>query len=608
MGTQKKVKFPIGVKLSLIISLLLALSLGVITVLVSYLVSADVRLTAENNNWTMNRWSADAAETILSAYKAKSLLLIRNMDALASGSWSREDTFARLSDRFFLLNPDISCIAFMGEGETASGIMINGRFRAEGNEKAQGFSRSRVSSWLESQTEALDRANHGETILFNGYPGFGSPLLIMIFPLARIEGFSFSGAAAVFFSSQSLIESVDAGDGGENHTFVVNRAGDVLVHQNRELVVSGGNLEGLAIISQARESNAANLQTLYTDGGREYFGAFQRLPAVDALVITRIESSLVFEGIKRVIARIIIISVLVLALSVFIMARYSRTISRPLKALTRAADAIEEGNYTPPLQEKTHDEIGVLTESFGAMGKGLKNFERFTNKRIVALARQGKLGRTGENRTVTICFAMIRDFELISQGMNPQNLIDLVNRFLTHIVPCVTKTGGHVDKFLTQSGVVVMALWGAAETAGSPASDAFNCIRSALMMRNALRQLNMKHLATGISLPIVKMGCGINTGEVIAGQMGSDERMEYTVIGSAVNLASRIEEPNDFFDTDILITENTQVLIGRYLVTEEMPSLEVKGRDKPLRVFSVINIKNCFGPGTMKDVRKIWRM
>jgi adenylate cyclase len=407
---------------------------------------------------------------------------------------------------------------------------------------------------------------------------------------------------------------------GQNISFVVNGRGSVLIHGDERLIRSGAALDTLPIVREALEGSAANLQTLYTgDDGLEYFGAFQRLSGLDAIVVTGIESALVFQGVAGAVRRVIIVGIVVLSLSVFFMILYSRTISRPIKTLALAAEAVEAGDYHLRFDIKSRDEIGGLMESFIAMGHGLANFERFTNREIVALARKGQIRRTGENKTVTVCFAMIRDFAAIAEGMNPRALVGFVNRFLALIVPCITGTGGLVDKFLTQSGLVVMAAWGlfsqTAEGPDGPEEDvaedadsraAFNCIRSALLMRNALRNLNRKRLARG--KPLIKIGCGINSGEVIAGQMGSTERMEYTVIGDVVNLASRIEEPNDAFDTDILITENTRNLTGERLVTEEMPGLEVKGKSGTLRVFSVINIKNHYGPLTMEEVRQVWRL
>jgi adenylate cyclase len=630
MRRQAKIRFPIGFKLSLIISFVLALSLSVITALVSVLVSSDVRLTAENYNWTLNRWSANGAETVLSGVRDKALFLIRGIDAAGWSAGSPPGSAASalaedLVDRFYRLNPDISCAAFAGPGQ--GGVFMNDRF---GTEDAL-FNPPRISAWLASRREELQKAAAGETLLLNLYPAFGSPLLVMLFPLPPEEGFSFSGAGAVFFSAAILESTVlsppDAagGDGAQQDaaSFIVNGRGEALIHGDPRLVRSGGALD-TPIVRQALEGGAANLQTLYTgDDGREYFGVFQRLAGLDALVVTGIESALVFRGIAGVVRRIVIISLGVLALSVLCMILYSRTISRPIRLLAAAAAAVEEGNYRPSLTVRSRDEIGVLTESFIAMGHGLTNFERFTNKEIVALARKGKLGRTGEKRTVTVCFAMIRGFTGIAEGMSPRALVGFVNRFLARIVPCVTRTGGLVDKFLTQSGLVIMAVWGLFPPGGSAAEGAasategaapeegaaryaFDCIRSALLMRNALRNLNRKRLIRGS--PLVKMGCGINSGEVIAGQMGSDDRMEYTVIGDVVNVAARIEEPNDAFDTDILITEDTWKLAGERLITGEMPGLEVKGKSGVLRVFSVINIKNRYGPLTMEEVRRSWLM
>jgi adenylate cyclase len=240
------------------------------------------------------------------------------------------------------------------------------------------------------------------------------------------------------------------------------------------------------------------------------------------------------------------------------------------------------------------------------MSHALENFERFTNRAVVNLARKGKLSLGGTSKNAVICFSLIRDFTTISGKLTAAGLVKFINAYMRRIVPCITKTGGIVDKFLTQGGVVVMALWGTADSAESPARNALNCIKSMLLMRMALQKLN-RELAVLGRLPLVKMGCGINAGEVVSGQMGSEQRMEFTVIGDAVNLASRIEGPNDLFDTDILITEAVYNLIGRYLVTKEMPSLTVKGKEKPLRVFTVLNARGLQGPQTLAELRAQWK-
>jgi adenylate cyclase len=178
------------------------------------------------------------------------------------------------------------------------------------------------------------------------------------------------------------------------------------------------------------------------------------------------------------------------------------------------------------------------------------------------------------------------------------------------MVECVGKTGGVVDKFI---GDAIMAVWGAPISAGSAAKDAFNCVAAALMMRAALREFNSSR--GGEKKPVIRIGCGINTGDVVAGQIGSDQRMEYTVIGDAVNLASRTEALNKPFATDILITENTWNLIGKYLITEEMPPVKaLKGKEKIVRMFAVVNMRPkkeasdrgaVSGPQTLAQVREL---
>ena len=148
-----------------------------------------------------------------------------------------------------------------------------------------------------------------------------------------------------------------------------------------------------------------------------------------------------------------------------------------------------------------------------------------------------------------------------------------------------------------------MAVWGAPESSGSPAADALNAVTAALMMRVELFRFNKERAEKG--LPPVKIGCGINSGPVVAGQIGSEERMEYTVIGDAVNLASRTEALNKPFATDVLITENTYNLIRDKIIVHEMPGVHVKGKTDAIKMFAVINLVGRGRPETIDDVRKI---
>jgi len=132
------------------------------------------------------------------------------------------------------------------------------------------------------------------------------------------------------------------------------------------------------------------------------------------------------------------------------------------------------------------------------------------------------------------------------------------------------------------------------------------------MMRDMLKKLNKNRKDENMAAPPIQIGCGINTGIVTAGQIGSDLRMEYTVIGDPVNLASRVESLNKPLGTDILITEDTWELVGKYFITEEMPSVTVKGKEKPLRLFAVVNFNFAVlkitpaasEPRTLAEVRK----
>jgi adenylate cyclase len=405
-------------------------------------------------------------------------------------------------------------------------------------------------------------------------------------------------AVTVFFSPQSIARNIgNEGDADAAETevsFLVNDSGDMLVPPDpfpAELAALGKNLASHPFVGNALRSETRNLQTRYTDtDGQEYFAAYRNLSIANAIMITQIKSSEVFAGIVATTRRNIIVSAAILLISIFFISRFAKTISGPLKELTAAAEQIETGNYHLELKNKKKDETGVLTASFISMGHGLENFERFTNKSLARLSLSGKLATGGINKTATIFFSDIRSFTELSEKMKPGEVVEFINSYMERMVACVFLTGGTIDKFI---GDAVMAHWGAVESNGSPELDALACVKSALLMRASLQSFNETRKSDG--KPTIRIGCGINSGQVVAGQIGTDERMEYTVIGDTVSFADRTETFNKSFGTEILITEETWKLCGSHLITCEMPSVTsaaLAEKGKKVRMFAVINMSD----------------
>jgi adenylate cyclase len=353
------------------------------------------------------------------------------------------------------------------------------------------------------------------------------------------------------------------------------------------------------------------------DGGAPDAKKPARSAKEPAAIVTVIDADEINMLVTRLVQAIAAISCIVLALAAVGIFTFSRKISRPLKTLTAAARQFEYGDYSAKLSVTRKDEIGSLQGGFIRMENGLENYEKFTNKVITAQARQGLLMRAGETRDAAVMFAFIRDFEEKWEDFDAKEVVVFVNKFLGRIVPCINETGGVVDKYLTQGGVIVMAVWGAINK-NTPEDCALAAVDSALLMRRAVRNFNdMRHSEAsfkvpgdrrlGTRAPLVKLGCAINCGSLVAGQIGGEERLEYTVIGDTVNLAARLEGPNDMFDTDVLVSEAVKNLVNNKFICARFPPLEVKGKNLPLNVYTILGERGGEEFSSMKELRESWQ-
>ncbi len=193
-----------------------------------------------------------------------------------------------------------------------------------------------------------------------------------------------------------------------------------------------------------------------------------------------------------------------------------------------------------------------------------------------------KLG--GEKRDITIFFSDIRGFTPISEKLNPEDLVHLLNEYLTEMTSIIIKDQGLVDKYM---GDAIMAFWGAPLDLPNHAEIACS---SSLEMIEKLQKLQKKWKQQDI--PFFDVGIGLNSGEAIVGNMGSSTRFDYTAIGDNVNIASRMEGLNKVYGTNIILTEKTYRLVKDKFETRKLDAVKVKGKNEPILIYELLSRKN----------------
>ena len=187
----------------------------------------------------------------------------------------------------------------------------------------------------------------------------------------------------------------------------------------------------------------------------------------------------------------------------------------------------------------------------------------------------------GKSLTTTVLFSDIRNFTGISEELGPQGTVSLLNEYFTIMVDCIQKQGGMLDKFV---GDAIMAVFGVPLLHDD---DEDRAVRTAIGMITELGRWNAGRVAAGKKT--VDMGIGLNTDNVVSGNIGSPKRMDYTIIGDGVNLASRLEGACKAYAAHILMSEHTlRKLRGTYRV-REVDYLVVKGKQEPVAVYEVLD-------------------
>jgi class 3 adenylate cyclase len=297
--------------------------------------------------------------------------------------------------------------------------------------------------------------------------------------------------------------------------------------------------------------------------------------------------------------RISIILVVFAALVAIVLAFYiTRSIVKPVRILLKGTDSIIEGRLEVSLPVTSSDEIGNLTSAFNSMTGELRKgvivrdmFGKYVDPRIVKdLINQPQFNAAkGERQQMTILFADMRGFTELSEGLIPDKLVTVLNRYFTLMSEAVHENDGVIDKFI---GDAVMAYWGMPfnqenRQAQLTAQAALEMFEKVKILREELPEL----MGIRKNLPEISIRIGIATGDVVVGNIGSEKTKNFTVIGDTVNLASRLEGTNKAYGTQILITEATAALLNTNMVTREIDTIKVPGKNEAKKVFEIMGMR-----------------
>ena len=202
----------------------------------------------------------------------------------------------------------------------------------------------------------------------------------------------------------------------------------------------------------------------------------------------------------------------------------------------------------------------------------------------------------GQSKCVTVLFSDIRGFTTISETQDPKVLVPQLNEYFLPMVDAVLREGGTLQKFI---GDAIMAVWGDTHSLGLE-TDATHAVRTALQMRVALTQLNEQWGRNPSRLRLTS-GIGINHGEVIVGEIGHPQRMEFTVLGDGVNLAARLESATKQFHCDILVGEKVEELTRGEFVYRRVDRLRLKGKTQAVEVFIPLSERATPAPAWLAE-------
>jgi len=371
---------------------------------------------------------------------------------------------------------------------------------------------------------------------------------------------------------------------------------------------------------QLLDREKQGLQTAVISGEKRIFQSFYFTP-FDWYILISEKERVFYADAKLITLHTIITLGAAVAIAVFMLIIVTRRLTNPLGRVVNTMESIiETADLSSKVEVEYNDETGILAQTFnnmtGELDRAYSQIKRYAFDAVLAGKKEERIRQifqkyvpndvierffaspekmlVGDNRRLSILFSDIRSFTTISEGMAPDDLVNSLNRYFSGQVDIIYNRKGIVDKYI---GDAIMAIWGAPE---KHEDDALQSVLSALEMTDAVLKFNENQRKLGKCE--FKIGVGINFGEVTVGNIGSERKMDYTVIGDAVNLASRMEGLTKTYHSEILISESLFEELRKTspnagLNYRLLDTVAVKGKTKGVRIFTV---KKSLSPSEQK--------
>ncbi len=352
----------------------------------------------------------------------------------------------------------------------------------------------------------------------------------------------------------------------------------------KKLGGSGSNLEKKIL----HEINTKDFGTLVGDTcNPDIVAGFFRVPNTDWFLVLFSWGHVVLAPILRFQWHLLIAGVVTLVLCLLLIRQGTKAVTRRIEMVSDAAELVEHGDYSVNLDDSRSDEIGRLVRRFNSMAAGLRQrdfihqtFGRYVDKTFVEqlMSKPETLNLGGQNRVVTILMADIRGFTELAEKLPPQQVTHILNRHFSRVIPVIEKYEGIIVDFVGDS---VLAFFNGLDR--SVAERALDAVKCGSEILAAVEQTSEENQRLG--LPHLSVGIGIHTGEVVVGNIGSESRAKYGIVGSAVNETHRIQSCAD--GGTILVSEETRRAIGERLEYVRKTSATFKGLTGPRDLFEI---------------------